>query len=148
MARLPAERYSRSANARDLRVPVARRELPRSRCGPRYACAVAKKKQNVRARTEVRELARKREKLYEARSKLALLEPGGSPERPLELVSSSLVEVRAEAEPCLRCGESARCEEHTALATGHGVLRVAHLRCPRCAAKRLLYFRILPSALH
>jgi hypothetical protein len=109
---------------------------------------VAKKKPNLRARTEARELARRREKLFEARAKLAMLEPGGSKERPLEVVSASLVEVRAETEPCLRCSQPNRCVEHTALSTAHGLLRVAHLRCPSCAVERLLYFRILPSQLH
>jgi hypothetical protein len=109
---------------------------------------VAKKKQPRRARTELRELSRQRERLFEARMKLALLEPGGSPERPLEVSSASIVESRAQAEPCLRCGAAPRCEEHTTLSTANGLLRVAHVRCPSCSAKRLFYMRIAAPVVH
>ena len=109
---------------------------------------VAKKKRDARARTELRTRARQQEKLFEARSKLALLEPGGTPVRPLEVSSASVVEARAEAEPCLRCDGTTRCEEHTTLSTPQGLLRVARLRCSSCGTERLLYLRILPSRLH
>lgn len=109
---------------------------------------MAKKKRDARARTELRASARQQEKLFEARTKLALLEPGGTPARPLELSSASVVEARAEAEPCLRCDRATRCVEHTTLSTPHGLLRVARVRCPGCGSERLLYLRILPSRLH
>lgn len=114
----------------------------------RYPRIVSKKKRSIRPRTEQRELARRHEKLWEAREKLALLEPGGSPDRPLEVRSASVVEARAESEPCLRCGQAMRCEDHSALKTRTGVLRVAKLRCRACGATRELYLRILESFLN
>jgi hypothetical protein len=108
---------------------------------------VAKKRSKPRARTELRERARQNEKLFVARSKLALLEPGGSPERPLAVSSASVVESRAESEPCLRCDGRVRCDEHTTLATDRGLLRVVHLRCPACGATRTMYLQIA-STLH
>jgi hypothetical protein len=114
----------------------------------RYSEIVSKKKRAARPRTELRELERQQEKLWHAREKLALLEPGGTPERPLDVRSASVVEARAEAEPCLRCGQPVRCEEHTVLKTRNGLVRVTKLRCPSCAATRELYFRILESFLN
>lgn len=108
---------------------------------------MAKKRAKPRARTELRERARQSEKLFAARSKLAALEPGGSPERPLEVSSASIVESRAETEPCLRCDARVRCDEHTTLASERGLLRVVHLRCPSCGATRTMYLQIA-STLH
>ena len=116
---------------------------------PGYPVWVAvKKKRGARPRTSARARARKQERLVEDREKLALLEPGGSPERPLEVRSASVVEARAEAEECMRCDVSMRCEEHTTRETPTGLLRVAKLRCPRCGARRDLYLRIVESHLN
>jgi hypothetical protein len=108
---------------------------------------VAKKK-TARPRTEERARARQREKLYEARTKLALLEPGGAPERPLEVSSASVVERRAEAEPCLRCNQPLRALEHTTHESAHGLLRKVTLQCRDCGARRELYLRIVGSYLN
>lgn len=107
-----------------------------------------KKKRAARPRTTARTLERRRDRLAEDREKLALLEPGGSPERPIEVRSASVVEARAEAEACLRCDIPMRCEEHTTLETRTGLLRVARLRCPRCGVRRDLYLRIVESYLN
>jgi hypothetical protein len=109
---------------------------------------VSKKRPRTRARTEQRELARGRERLYEARAKLAGLEPGGSAERPLQVSSASIVERRAEAEPCLRCDGPVRVDEHTTLSTHHGLLRVVTVRCPSCATLRTFYVQIVANVLH
>jgi hypothetical protein len=98
-----------------------------------------------RARTGRREAAREAAKLARARMKLAALEPGGAPERPIEIASASVVEPHAASLPCAACGASGvRVEEHAA----EEGLRVAHVRCARCGASRPLWFRIgttLPS---
>jgi len=107
-----------------------------------------KKKTNPRLRTANRELERKLEKLYEARQKLAELDPGGSPERPLDVSSASVVQARAEAQHCLRCNLPMRCDEHTTFAGPHGLLRLAKLDCRGCGATRDLYLRIVGSLLN
>lgn len=112
-----------------------------------------------RARTERREAQRAAVKLAEARAKLARLEAGGAPDRPIEVTSASVVEVHAAGLPCVACGaEGTRVEEHVAITAddeGGGPsrgaarhLRIARLRCPRCGVRREVYFRIgtaLPS---
>jgi hypothetical protein len=108
---------------------------------------VAKKKA-ARPRTLDRAQERKREKLYQARVKLALLDAGGSPERPLDVSSASVLELRAEAEPCLRCGDVARCNEHTTHQGPNGLLRLLKLECRNCGTERSLYFRIVASYLN
>lgn len=114
-----------------------------------YSVRVAvKKKRGARPRTAARAVARKHERLVSDREKLALLEPGGSAERPIEVRSASVVEARAEAEACLRCDVPMRCEEHGTLETRTGLLRVAKLRCPQCGARRNLYLRIVESYLN
>jgi predicted RNA-binding Zn-ribbon protein involved in translation (DUF1610 family) len=100
-----------------------------------------------RPRTERREAERDAAKLARARMKLAALEPGGGPERPIEVTSASVIEPHASSMPCAACGaQGLRIEEHVAeLSRG---LRVVHVLCPRCGTRREVFFRIgtvLPS---
>jgi hypothetical protein len=108
-----------------------------------------------RARTERREAARDAAKTAQARMKLAALEPGGAPDRPIEVTSASIIEPHASSMPCAACGNSGvRVDEHVAK-TIEGKdgeparrLRVVHAVCPRCGTRREIYFRIgtaLPS---
>jgi hypothetical protein len=113
-----------------------------------YPPRVAKKKSGARPRTEERERRRQVEKLYEARLKLALLEPGGNPEQPLDVRSASVVESRAESEPCLRCNQPMRSVEHTTAQSANGLLRLVRLECRGCGARRELYLRIVGSYLN
>ncbi|MBX3188429.1 MAG: hypothetical protein KF819_15535 [Labilithrix sp.] len=103
-----------------------------------------------RARTERREAARDAAKLARARLKLAALEAGGGPDRPIEVTSASTIEPHAASLPCAACGASnVRVEEHVAItAAGDRRLRVARVVCSRCGVRREIYFRIgtvLPS---
>ena len=107
-----------------------------------------------RARTQRREAERDARKLAEARRKLAALEAGGSPERPVEVVSASTIEPQAQSTACVVCdAPSMRIDEHVvethgASADGGRRLRVVRVRCPRCGDRREIYFRIgttLPS---
>lgn len=98
-----------------------------------------------RERTKRREVLRGLDKLAGVREKLAALEPGGSPERPLEVESASQVEVRAAALPCLRCESALRIGEHRS--TVHpraGALREVELACRACGAKRTVWLRVGP----
>ncbi len=81
-------------------------------------------------------------KLVQDREKLAELSPGGARERPIEVVSSAVIEVRVEGMPCAQCGGQYRVREHEAPAPG---LRKLDVICRQCSAPRLLWFRIVPD---
>jgi hypothetical protein len=102
-----------------------------------------------RARTERREREREAVKLAKARLKLAALETGGAPDRPIDVESASTIEVHASGTPCASCGShGVRVDEHTAATIDERRLRVVHVRCPRCGVERDVFYRIaatLPS---
>lgn len=102
-----------------------------------YGRAVTK-----RPRAERRALERKLAKEARDRDKLARLEPGGAPERPIAIASASLVEVHARAASCPLCGGALRLEEHTAETLGGARLRVAAVVCVMCGVRRRIHFRI------
>jgi hypothetical protein len=95
-----------------------------------------------RPRTERRANDREVAKLIESREKLAALEPGGHPSRPMEVPTASVIEVRATSLRCLACDGELRVHEHRAK---HD-LREVELACKSCNRKRTLYVRVsLPS---
>ena len=96
----------------------------------------------MKKRAERREAERAREKLIEARERLARLEPGSGPDRPIEVASASLVEPRALSLRCLRCDGELRLDEHLAIQSGDRRLRLTRLVCRACGTRRELYFRL------
>ena len=80
--------------------------------------------------------------------RLARLQAGGTPERPLPIESPAQVDVIAAATPCLLCGGTFRLVEHAAEAVAGIRLRIARLACTRCGIPRALYFRLVGHALH
>lgn len=94
------------------------------------------------ARTLRRSDERFSEKVAQDRIRLARLSQGGSADRPIPVESSSLVELRASALECPRCGGEPRVDEHTAHAVGDDVLRAATTRCKQCGFERTVWFRI------
>jgi len=102
---------------------------------------MAGKKKPQSPRAARREAERAAVKLARDRERLASLEPGGSPERPIEITSASEVEVMARAEPCPRCSGSMRVEEHLAETIGTQRLRIARVVCS-CGVRRSIYFRL------
>lgn len=100
-----------------------------------------------RSRTERREAERDAAKLARARMKLAALEAGGAPDRPIEVTSASIIEPQASSMPCAACGaQGLRVEEHAADVLRR--LRVVHVLCQRCGTRREVFFRVgtvLPS---
>jgi hypothetical protein len=112
---------------------------------------MAKKKLSPRA--ERRSFERAAKKLGEGRERLARLEPGGDPARPVSLDSASQVEPHALALTCLRCGSPYRLDEHAAVpvprpsreGAAPEILRVAKLRCSQCGARREVWFRLAPA---
>ena len=94
-----------------------------------------------------RELARRSDKLTEARAKLAALEPGGASARPEPVDSASQIEGRAEALTCLRCDAPLKVKEHRAITDPRaGSVRELELLCPRCGTPRTHYYQV--HALH
>jgi hypothetical protein len=86
------------------------------------------------------------EKLVRARVKLMDLEPGGAPERPIDVMTAALVEPKARSIPCPRCNEPFGVEAHEAHADDHGRLREVVLRCRNCGMTRSSWFRIVPPS--
>lgn len=106
---------------------------------------MAKKK--LPARAERRSRQRAADKLARDRERLAYLEPGGDRSRPIEVESASQVEPHALGLACLRCDSSVRLEEHAAVVIDCDRLRLARLACPRCGARREVWFRLAPPLL-
>lgn len=99
---------------------------------------MAKKK--PRPRTERRIAERAAVKDAQAGLRLAALEAGGAPDRPIVVGTASVIEPQAGSMPCAACGSSVRPEEHRAdVALG---LRIVRVRCSVCGVGRDLYFRI------
>lgn len=95
-----------------------------------------------RARTVRREAEREALSGARDRERLFALELGGSPARPIEVSAASVVELRASAAACPRCGGPHRIDEHAAVTTDRGRLREARLVCRACGSRRSLWFRL------
>lgn len=107
-----------------------------------------RREQERQARAELSERERGlREQILE-RERAAMLRPGGSPERPIEVASVAVIELRAEAQPCLHCDAHPRIEAHSAEKIADRSLRKLSLRCPRCHASRVLWFALTPSLMN
>jgi hypothetical protein len=100
----------------------------------------AKKKLGTRAAR--RQDDRDTQKRMRDRARLATLEKGGAPERPIQVSSASEVEIAARSAPCIQCGAIVHIDEHVAKTIGAERLRIAHVSCPVCGTKRAIYYRI------
>ena len=109
---------------------------------------MAQRKTPRRARTARREAVRARGKLGRERDRLMALEAGGSPERPIEVESPSVVELRAAALCCPYCEVQFRVEAHRAPSTPGMRLREAAVSCPRCGRQRSIWFRLVGPSLN
>jgi hypothetical protein len=103
---------------------------------------MASKPKPTRARTLARQAARDLEKLMAQRSKLASLEPGGSPANPLGVESSSVIEGKASQNLCSKCEQPLVVLSHDAVVVAARRLRRVNLRCKHCGVERTLWFRI------
>jgi formylmethanofuran dehydrogenase subunit E len=104
---------------------------------------MARPKRRIRARTLERQARVASEKLFLARNKLIELAPGGTQARPIDVPTAALVEPKAEAVACPRCGEPFAVESHEARTSAHGRLREVTVLCKFCATRRSLWFRIV-----
>ena len=64
---------------------------------------------------------------------------GGSPSRPIPVVSAAVVEARATNQSCPQCDAAYRIHEHRAAAPG---FRAVDVSCRRCGVARTLWFRL------
>ena len=109
---------------------------------------MAKRKSPDRARTARRAQQRTLDKLARQRERLFELEPGGSPDNPIDIESPSVVELKAEALPCPTCTTPLRVEAHRAPSSPGMRLREAATLCPRCGARRSIWFRLVGSLMN
>ncbi len=95
------------------------------------------KRPRIQRRVEeraARKLVRDKERLFE-------LSVGGSQERPIEVPSTSVIELRVEdMMPCIQCTGQYRIRAHEAPASG---VRRVDVTCRHCGAPRSLWFRIV-----
>ena len=93
-----------------------------------------------RKRTEQRERARAMRRLVRDREKLAAMSIGGSEDRPIQVTSAAVVEVRVRHLGCPQCDGEYRIKEHRAPASG---LRSVDVTCQICGVSRTLWFRLI-----
>jgi predicted Zn finger-like uncharacterized protein len=93
-------------------------------------------------RTERRARERAARDLVRDREKLALLSPGGTRERPIEVDSAAVVEPRIRSLACPQCEGTYRVLDHRSAASG---IREVDVRCTTCSAPRTLWFRLVSS---
>jgi len=93
-----------------------------------------------RPRTQRRIEERAARKLVRDRERLFELSVGGSQERPIEVPSTSVIELRVEAMPCVQCTGQYRIRAHEAPASR---IRRVDVTCRHCGAPRSLWFRIV-----
>ncbi len=82
--------------------------------------------------------------LAKDRVRLAELEPGGAPERPISVVSAAVIETRTRDTPCAVCEAGLDLQEHEAFTVDGVSLRRTRSVCKQCHATRMLWFRIDP----
>ena len=80
--------------------------------------------------------------------RLARLEVGGAPDRPLPVESVAQIEVMAMSRPCPLCQGNVRLVEHAAETVDGVRLRVVRIACTLCGVLRARYFRLDEPALH
>ncbi len=78
--------------------------------------------------------------LVRDRETLAALVPGGSEQRPIEVTSASVIEVRVGTLACPQCEGRYRISDHASAGPG---LRRLDVRCQTCGVPRSLWFRIV-----
>ena len=83
--------------------------------------------------------------LIRDRERLALLEVGGSRDRPFHLASASVVEVRCRNLLCPQCQGDYKLIDHRAPGNG---LRQATVICTQCGISRDLWFMVITRGLN
>ncbi|MES1209394.1 MAG: hypothetical protein ABUS79_25940 [Pseudomonadota bacterium] len=74
--------------------------------------------------------------------------PGGAADNPIDVGSAAVVEIKARATPCVRCGGQLDVRRDQAASTPRGVLREIELACRSCHAPRTLWFRVIAATVN
>ncbi len=93
-------------------------------------------------RTARRAAERAARDLVQAREKLALLVPGGSRARPMEVGSASVIEPRIGSLACPQCAGQYRMLDHRSVGSG---IREVDVRCTTASTPRTLWFRLVSN---
>lgn len=93
-------------------------------------------------RTARRQLEQQAKKLVHQLERLAQEAPGGSEDRPIEVISSAVIEPRAKSTPCPQCQGELDVLEHEALRG----LRPVRVKCRLCHTERTLWFKLVSAA--
>jgi hypothetical protein len=91
-------------------------------------------------RTDRRKAERAARALVRDREKLAALSPGGAAERPIQVPSSAVIEIRIGAMPCPQCEGHYRILDHRSAGAG---VRDVSVVCEQCHVGRVLWFKIV-----
>ncbi|HET9933211.1 MAG TPA: hypothetical protein VFQ35_21050 [Polyangiaceae bacterium] len=101
-----------------------------------------RKPRPTRERTLRRSDERAAQSLANDRERLFRLEAGGSPGRPIEVGSASVIEAYALSMRCPRCDGAHELREHLAVTLEGARLREVRLVCRQCGSRRSLFFRL------
>jgi len=101
-----------------------------------------------RSRARRRETERAGRALARDLERLAALEPGGAPERPVSVGSPAQIEVIAAHRPCPLCRGTLHVAEHAATSHAGVRLRVVRARCTRCGVQRSIWFTLATTGPH
>jgi len=107
-----------------------------------------REKKKPSARNLSRLFRRKQDKLVEDRERLAGLEPGGSPERPILLEAASQLTLRTQSFTCLACDGPLRYVEDRVLELNGELRRAAMAECKQCGKRREVWFQIVVKLLN
>jgi hypothetical protein len=102
-------------------------------------------KKPPRARSQRRQHERELRKGVRKIEAMARALPGGSPDAPIDVAASSLVELQARDARCPQCDGQLDLRGDRAESTPRGVLRELALMCRLCHAPRTLWFRVAPA---
>lgn len=102
------------------------------------------KKGDRRARTARRAAARRHDKLVRDVRRLMALEPGASPEHPIEVRSTSQIEPHARTLRCLLCAVGLQVVDQRAYVQNGRVYRALVMRCPQCDERREVHYVAMP----
>ena len=100
---------------------------------------MSRKRPDRPARTEKRLFERGLRQVVRDREQLAALTVGGSPERPILVPSTSVIELRLAGMPCPQCEGEYRLVEDDAPGGGVRACRVA---CRQCGVSRTVWFKL------
>ena len=102
----------------------------------------------AKPRTERRRAERKLRDVVQLRTKLADLEDGGTPERPIAAATPSVIESKTATKACPLCGGGVVITGHDVVQREGHSLRAVRAKCKLCHVERTTYFEIRAERAH